>query len=54
MRIIEKKKLKCELKVTNVHFAENEKKNNQKFERILTKNKKLLKFVKLIKLVVMI
>ena len=29
-------------------------KNNQKFEQILTKNKKLLKFIKLIKFVVII
>ena len=49
-----KKKLKFELKVTDVHFAKNEKKNNQKFEQILTKNRELLKFVKLIELAVVI
>ena len=53
MRMIEKKNLKFELKMTNVYFAKN-KKNDQKFERIMTKNKKLLELIKLIKFVVII
>ena len=53
MRMIEKKNWNVNWKWQMLN-SQKIKKNDQKFERILTKNKKLLKFIKLIKFVVMI